>query len=60
MSSQEVKNKNFELRDWRISKYPLRMIIRSIFLTYMWSGMWQILNRPECTKINALVELTCI
>lgn len=47
---KEPKKPFFELRDWRTSKFPIRLIIRGIFLTYMWSGMWQVSNHEECKK----------
>ena len=47
---EHPKTRIFELRDWRTSKFPLRLIIRGIFLTYMWSGMWQVLLHEECKK----------
>lgn len=48
--AEKQKGRILEVRDWRTSKYPLRLIIRGIFLTYMWSGMWQLFNHIECKK----------
>jgi hypothetical protein len=39
---------NIQVRDWRVSKFPLRIIARVIFLTYMWAGAVQVLITPEC------------
>lgn len=47
---KESKIRLVEVRDWKTSKYPLRLIIRGIFLTYMWSAMWQVSNHLECKK----------
>ena len=51
--NEKTKVRLFEMRDWRVSKFPLRLIIRGIFLTYMWSGMFQFSNHIECK--NALI-----
>lgn len=48
--AENQKGRILEVRDWRTSKYPLRLIIRGIFITYMWSGMWQVMNHLECKK----------
>lgn len=49
-SAKEPKLRLIEVRDWKTSKYPLRLIIRGIFLTYMWSAMWQVSNHLECKR----------
>lgn len=51
-SDKEPKVSLFEVRDWRTSKYPLRLIIRAIFLTYMWTAMWQVANHVECKNTS--------
>ncbi len=50
-----LATKDFEARYWRTSKYPLRIILRAAFVTYMWYGIWNYYSHPGCKMDKKLI-----